>query len=145
MNQNSTTEKKNEILHRISESANEALEDHTMNITSHAFNLGCGIGFIPVIVILIGTFLFTKGEWITTIIVTSLTLIIILGFANLVADISRKNAIQRILEEKVIPEIKNNLAISGLDYSDFMEYLKSNNNENLLQSYFIEDDFSNLK
>ena len=137
--QNSTTEKNTKIMHRIAEKANETLEDHAMNISNQAFNLGCGIGLIPLIIILIGTFIITKGEWVTTIIITSLTLIMILGLANLVAYISRKNALRRILESKVIPEIKKDLDMSGLSFSDFMEYLNSNNNERFLQSNLIID------
>ena len=63
----------------------------------------------------------------------------ILGLANLVAYISRKNALRRILESKVIPEIKKDLDMSGLSFSDFMEYLNSNNNERFLQSNLIID------
>lgn len=98
-----------ETLVTLVEDANEKLEQAGQSGANYAFNLGCTVGLIPAIGIVLVTFIFSRGSWVMAAVAGLLMILAILVFANLVASIAKSRSIDRTYQINVNPEIERTI------------------------------------
>ena len=86
---------------------NENLEEKTITNANHAFNLGCMLGLIPAGIIILLSFILTKGSWLSAAIITVLMVIGLMLVANLAAQIAKNRTMERVYTEEIEPDLKN--------------------------------------
>jgi hypothetical protein len=94
------------LLVTLAEDANARLETVAVSASSQAFNVGCSVGLAPGLFIVVLSFFLSRGSFATTTIVAVLVLLILIIFANIIAMISRKKAVERAYQEQIQEEIK---------------------------------------
>jgi hypothetical protein len=87
--------------------------------SNNAFNLGCWVGLFPLMIIVTISFFITNRSWIAAVIIGALMSMALAAFANLIANISLNNAVERHYNEKVLPEIETKLDEIDLTRKDF--------------------------
>jgi hypothetical protein len=87
------------------EKSEEKLDHSGRESATAAFNLGCTVGLIPAFVIVLIAFIATRYSWLATITVAVLMMIALVGFANLVALVSRSKSMERIYITEISPGI----------------------------------------
>jgi len=113
-----TAEQQERVLVLI-EQVHEKLESSAQSNTTHAFNLGCSVGLLPAALITGAAFFITKGSWIAAVITALLMAIALLGFASLVANITRANIIENTYKKEALPQIETVLQELNISRPDF--------------------------
>jgi hypothetical protein len=113
-----TIEQQERVL-AVIEQVHEKLESAAQSNTTHAFNLGCSVGLLPAALIIGVAFLITKGSWIAAVITALLMAIALLGFASLVANITRVNIIENTYKNEALPQIEAVLQELDISRTDF--------------------------
>jgi len=85
---------------------NENLEEKTITNANHAFNLGCMLGLIPAGIIILLSFILTKGSWLAAAIVTVLMFIGLMLLANLAAQTAKNRTMERVFAEEIEPDLQ---------------------------------------
>ena len=109
-----------ERIEEIALTSNEKLVEAGAKSANRAFNVGCTVGLLPAIIIIITTLIISKGSWIATAFISILMGMGLVAFANLSAYISRSKAYQRIFEQDLKPEIETQLDDLEIEYRDFV-------------------------
>jgi hypothetical protein len=102
-------------------SANERLETAGRNSASLAFNLGCSIGLLPAILMVVMVFVLAHADWLAAAATLLLSGALVLVLANLAAYTARNNVIRRMYEEQVSVDIQRALVELGLSERLFKE------------------------
>ncbi len=108
-----SNEIENEKLANILFLATERLDEAGKTSATRAFNLGCLLGAVPVLFITLIAILLTKS-WLAGMITAFLMLIALLGFANLVALITRSNTMKRVYDDEVSHQIEQMLTEANI-------------------------------
>lgn len=95
---------------------NKQLEDKTISNANYAFNLGCFLGLIPAVLIIIAGFFLTGRSWLAAVIIAVLMLLGLMLFANLVAHTSRERTLDRVYFGEIEPMLSSLQDQSG--YND---------------------------
>ena len=111
-------------LEELAIALNEKMVTSGQDSANSAFNLGCSVGLVPALILVILTLLITKGSWIATALISGLMIIGLLAFANLSAYISRSRAYECIYLQEIIPEIEGELQKIGVDHFTFEVIVK---------------------
>jgi hypothetical protein len=110
-----------EALSTLALSANERLEAAGRNSASLAFNLGCSIGLLPAILVVVLVFVLAHANWLASAAALLLSGALVLLLANLAAYTARNNAIRRTYKEQVSVDIQRALAELGIQEQVFLE------------------------
>ena len=100
---------------------NERLREAGSSSSEQAFAIGCGIGLLPVLLLLAVLFVFQLANIILVSILLIMALLVMTGVGMLLASIARQNKIRRVYREQVEPEIATYLARTGLSQGEFFE------------------------
>jgi hypothetical protein len=92
-------------LAELASSLNEKLETRADAATNQAFNLGCFVGIVPLLSIVIATYFLTGRSWVGAAVMFVLMVLGLVLFANVVAAITRKNTLQRTYHDEIRPQI----------------------------------------
>jgi hypothetical protein len=87
------------------ETSNGKLEAAAAASSSQAFNVGCSVGLMPGLIIIVLVFFLSKGSIAATAISILLVALFLILFANGVAYVSRSKAIDRLYNEQIKSEI----------------------------------------
>jgi hypothetical protein len=98
---------------------NETLETAVQDSTQHAFNFGCSVSVIPLVVLVILVLLLSGFNWVITVGAAVITLLLALGLAAWVAFTARKNSSAQTYRLKISPEIDRNLRRFNLTRPEF--------------------------
>jgi len=101
------------------ESSNQKLDDAGKESANQAFNLGCMIGIIPAAIIVLIGIIATHASWAIVAIIAILMVIALLGFANLVAIISRSKTMDRVYRTEINPEVEKFLLDQHIQRQEF--------------------------
>jgi hypothetical protein len=115
-----------EAISELVERSNEKLNTAAVDSADRAFNLSCTLGLLPTLLIVMLSFLLTRGSWAAAAIITLLMVIAVLGMANLAAYISRANTVKRVYEIEVWPEIGVFIGELNLPIEDFNKFVLNN-------------------
>ncbi len=110
-----------ERLSSLALNANERLELAGRNSASLAFNLGCSIGLLPAILVVVLVFVLAHADWLAAAAALLLSGALVLVLANLAAYTARNNVIQRTYKEQVSPDIQRTLLDLGIPEQHFLE------------------------
>jgi hypothetical protein len=110
------SEKQTEFVHLVN-SLNETLETAAQTSANHAFNVGCSVSLLPLL--LLAVLVLILANWVSALIAGMVALLIALGLAALVAWTARKNAIEQTYRLRVAPEIERSLSTYQLSRLDF--------------------------
>jgi uncharacterized protein (DUF2062 family) len=113
-----------EELSNLALSANEHLEAAGRDSASLAFNLGCSIGLLPGILVVILVFVLAHANWLAAAAALFLSGALVLVLANLAAYTARNNVIQRTYKEKVSVDIQHALAELGISEQLFLDQVE---------------------
>jgi hypothetical protein len=113
-----------EALSSLASGANERLETAGRNSANQAFNLGCSIGLLPVVLVAVLVFLLGHANWLAAAAALLLSGALVLVLANLAAYTARNNVIQRTYKEQVNPDIQHALIDLGISKQRFLEQAK---------------------
>lgn len=128
----------NETLENILANFEESLDEAGRTSATRAFNLGCLIGVLPVLFVTLIAILLTKS-WLAGIITAVLMLIALLGFANLVALISRSNTMKKLYQDDVADQLEQKLIELNISKKDFYVFARENlSNSAILREYIPE-------
>ena len=83
----------------------ENMEETAQSATNRAFNLGCAVGLLPAILMIIGTYFIAGKSWLGVVVMIVLMLLGLVLFANLAASISRRNTLMRVFRQDIQPQI----------------------------------------
>ena len=109
----------NSALNRLILEVNEELEKAGKTSTSQAINLGCSLGLLPVIIVVLLAFFISGNSWTATIITAILVLIAWIGLINLYAHISKSKSIERMYRDYLAERISRELRELHLPQSQF--------------------------
>lgn len=112
------------------ESENEKLRAAGAESAEQAFGIGCGIGLLPTVIIIIALFAFNIISFILAIILLLMGLLAVVGICMLLASRARVNAEDRFYRSIVEPEILRYLDELGITPQQFREVV----NEQLLDN-----------
>lgn len=98
---------------------NEQLEEKTISNANYAFNLGCFIGIIPAVLIVVAGFFITGRSWLAAVIIAVLMGMGLMLFANFVAHTARERTLVRVFSSEIKPELVNLQDQSGFDEKEF--------------------------
>ena len=98
---------------------NEKLETAVQDSTQHAFNFGCSLSVIPLLVLVILVLFLTRFNWILTVGAAAMSLLLALGLAAWVAFTARKNSSEQTYRLHIAPEIERNLKTLQLTRPEF--------------------------
>ena len=101
------------------EELNEQLDEQSSSNANRAFNLGCLLGTIPALLIVLITYFVSKGAWVPIVFIAALMMVAVLLFANLAAYTARNRTMDRVYEEQIEPQIKSELEARSLEESEF--------------------------
>jgi CHASE3 domain sensor protein len=110
-----------EALSSLALSANERLETAGRESASLAFNLGCSIGLLPGILVVVLVFVLAHANWLAAAAALLLSGALVLVLANLAAYTARNNVIQRTFKEQVSADIHRSLVEMGISDQSFRE------------------------
>jgi hypothetical protein len=110
-----------EELSSLALGANEHLEAAGRDSASLAFNLGCSIGLLPGILVVVLVFVLAHANWLAAAAALLLSGALVLVLANLAAYTARNNVIQRTYKEKVSVDIHRALVQLGISEQLFLE------------------------
>jgi len=105
----------------LARTSNEQLEGASQASAYRAFNLGCMLGIVPALIVGLISFITANFSWIAGVMAALIMLIAAMGFAGLAAYLTRARRMQRIFEEQVYPELKQDLAALQVDMPTFLE------------------------
>lgn len=105
-------------------SANEHLEAAGRDSASLAFNLGCSIGMLPGILVVIVVFVLAHSNWLAAAAALLLSGALVLVLANLAAYTARNNVMRRTYKEKVSVDIQHALVELGISEQLFLEQVE---------------------
>jgi hypothetical protein len=103
------------------ESENEKLRAAGAESAEQAFGIGCGIGLLPTVIIIIALFAFNIISFILAIILLLMGLLAVVGICMLLASRARVNAEDRFYRSIVEPEILRYLDELGITPQQFRE------------------------
>lgn len=142
MNTNSSplSTEKTEFLAGLAQTSNANLEAAAAANSSQAFNVGCSVGLGPGLLIILLVFFFSKGSIAATAISVLLVAMLLVLFANVVAYISRSNAVDRIYSEQIKIEIDRSLREEMLSQKYFNQVASQILPEDAaLQKFLVEN------
>jgi hypothetical protein len=117
-------------------SLNDELEASANESANRAFNLGCVVGVLPIVILVILTYFLTNHSWVGAVVMFILLMLGLILFANLVAGISRQNTIKRVYREKIDPNIEIALNEYQVDRHMFdLEVIKLLSSESALGEF----------
>lgn len=102
---------------------NEQLEEETNSSANYAFNLGCLLGIIPAILIVIIGFFLTGRSWLAAVIISILMLMGLMLFANFVAHTSRERTLDRVFYSEIEPKLSNLRGQTNFNNSEFKDLI----------------------
>jgi hypothetical protein len=117
----SLTSEQVDTLTTLAENANAQLEATAANSAGQAFNVGCSVGLVPGLLLVILVFFLSKGSIAATAIAFLLVTLVLVLFANIIAYTSRSRVIDRFYHEQIELEIKNMLDEIDLSLRDFSQ------------------------
>lgn len=103
------------------ESENEKLRAAGVESAEQAFGIGCGIGLLPTVIIVIVLFAFNVISFILAIILLLMGLLAVVGISMLLASRARVNAEAKTYDASVEPEILQYLEEVGVTQQQFVE------------------------
>lgn len=103
------------------ESENEKLRAAGAESAEQAFGIGCGIGLLPTVIIVIVLYAFQVVSFILAIILVLMGLLAVVGISMLLASRARVNAESKTYEASVEPEILQYLDDLGVTQQQFVE------------------------
>lgn len=103
------------------ESENEKLRAAGAESAEQAFGIGCGIGLLPTVIIVIVLYAFQVVSFILAIILVLMGLLAVVGISMLLASRARVNAESKTFEASVEPEILQYLDDLGVTQQQFVE------------------------
>jgi len=95
------------VLIGLVEAANHDLEDVASASANRAFNLGFAIGILPACVIVVGTFILTRYSWVGSFVMLILMSLALVLTSNVIAAVARTNAMKRLFQESIRPQIQS--------------------------------------
>lgn len=101
------------------ESSNQNLSDVGTHAAESAFGLGCYIGFIPVVLLVILVFALGVRNWIVIALVALVAVLVTAGIAALLSHRARHGSIEATYHRTVEPEIESYLGARALTRSEF--------------------------
>jgi hypothetical protein len=99
-----TPEESQEIALRA-EGWNDHLRSQSAGQAEHAFELGCGLGLIPIVVTIVLLWIFDVITLIPAAVLIVVALLGLAGISSLLGNIARENATRRAYRSTVEPEI----------------------------------------
>jgi hypothetical protein len=106
-------------LSNLAETSNQKLDDSGKESANQAFNLGCMIGIIPAAIVVLIGIIATRASWAIVALIVILMLMALLGFANLVAVISRSKTMDRVYRTETNPSIEKFLQDKSIQREQF--------------------------
>lgn len=103
------------------ESENEKLRAAGAESAEQAFGIGCGIGLLPTVIIVIVLYAFQVVSFILAIVLVLMGLLAVVGISMLLASRARVNAESKTYEASVEPEILQYLDDLGVTQQQFVE------------------------
>lgn len=103
------------------ESENEKLRAAGAESAEQAFGIGCGIGLLPTVIIVIVLYAFQVVSFILAIVLVLMGLLAVVGISMLLASRARVNAESKTFEASVEPEILQYLDDLGVTQQQFVE------------------------
>jgi hypothetical protein len=119
MEQDSLTSEQRMEISTFVDGLNETLESAVQASTQHAFNFGCSVSVIPLVVLVILVLFLSGFNWIVTIGAAVISLLLALGLASWVAYTARKNSADQTYRLKILPEIDRTLKRFNLTRPEF--------------------------
>jgi hypothetical protein len=113
-----TEEEKKEFV-GVVESLNEKLRSSGAGGAESAFGLGCGIGLIPVIGVILLLWVFGVVNLILGMLLLVVGLLALAGVSILLANLARSNAFKRVYRMEVEPEITQYMSRQHLSRQEF--------------------------
>jgi uncharacterized membrane protein YkvI len=105
---------------------------------AQAFNLGCSIT-LPLAAIITGLVLWLSNfNWIEGVVAAVLSILLVIGFCNLVAMLARRNAIKKTYQERMTVEIDTFLRQRNLTRADFNAAAQATLPENAVLRTFTQ-------
>ena len=105
-------------------SANQYLSESGTNAAESAFGLGCYLGFIPVVLLLLILFLFGLRNWIILALIGLGAVLIITGIAALLSRRARATNIRTAYYREVEPQIESYLNKTSITRGEFISTVR---------------------
>jgi hypothetical protein len=106
-------------LDHLVDDLNEKLRNAGSVSSEQAFGMGCGLGFLPIVLIAVLLLVFRVINIIQASILLVMGLLAVVGVGMLLASYARTNSIRRVHREIVEPEIGSYLTAHNLSRQDF--------------------------
>lgn len=100
---------------------NNRLLDTSAEISDRAFNLGCGLGILLLILWGIAVYFIGGRSWLLLAISIVVFSLAVLWLVVLVTDISRNRAIQRVYRDEIQPELEEYSRVREIEMSQIEE------------------------
>jgi len=84
---------------------NDHLRSQSAGQAEHAFELGCGLGLLPILVIIVLLWIFNVITLIPAAVLIVMSLLGLAGVSALLGNVARENAAKRAFRQNVEPEI----------------------------------------
>jgi hypothetical protein len=115
----SLTPEETRDLSQFTEKLNEELRAAGAERAEQAFGLGCGVGLLPAIALVVILYLLPMVNIVLAIIFLLMIMLILVGIVMLLSFRARRNAIEKTYQEKVKNEIDTYLGEHNLTRSQF--------------------------
>ncbi len=89
----------------------QAMDERLNQNVNHAFNLGCLLSMAPGAILVLLTFLISKGNISATLLAILIAAMLMLAAANLLAYLSRRATAQVFYQQHAAPRIQSALAV----------------------------------
>ena len=119
MNVADLTEEQAQEFAGVVESLNEKLRSSGAGGAETAFGLGCSIGLIPVVGILLLSWIFGVINLILAMLLLVVSLLALAGVSILLANLARSNTMKRVYRTEVEPEISQYLSKQQISRQEF--------------------------
>ena len=98
---------------------NERLRQAGVSSAEQAFGMGCSIGLLPTLLLILLLWIFQVINLILAATLVVMALLVLAGVGMLVANIARRNNMRRSYQGILVPEITSYLQKAGLSRAEF--------------------------
>ena len=102
-------------LQQLAEALNDQLRSSSSSGAEKAFGLGCGLGLLPVLGIILILWLFDVLSLIPGLLLSVIGMIALLGVSLLLAQVARQSSARRLYADEIEPEIAHFLSEQQID------------------------------
>jgi hypothetical protein len=117
------TDKRQKEVEQFGEELNEELRAAGISSAEQSFGLGCGLGLVPVSLLVLVLYFFNVVDLIPALVLLLLALLVLVSVASYMASQARIHRMDRYYQECIEPQIGEYLKRSQITRSQFNAYL----------------------